>query len=110
MELVDTLIKQLVTPAAVSDKNPESLWKDILMQPRNKAERLFLLDVDTKDDNILERLNNYLLVSDLFFEARPTPNGMHYVTEPFNPVVLEEFEDVSLKKDGLLYVESLEIK
>jgi hypothetical protein len=104
LEFIDTLTRQLVLPQSVSNKNPESLWKDILMQPRNKAERWFLIDVDTKDVSILAAIKSNPQIG--ICEVVPTPNGFHVVCEPFDPRLIESLPDVSVKKDALLYIET----
>ena len=108
LELIETLTKQLVFPNSVSNKNPESLWKDLLMQPRNKTERLFLIDVDCMNEapvvfTCLEANQVRIIMK------RYTPNGMHIVTEPFDPKIINCFEHVEIKKDGLLFVEKYEV-
>lgn len=108
LELINTLIKQLVLPNSVSDKNPESLWKDILMQPHNKAERLFLLDIDTKDEAVFNSvINNPEVVPQ---KVVATPNGFHIICEPFNPNHIESIADVvSIKRDALLYIQTITV-
>jgi hypothetical protein len=108
LELIETLTKQLVYPLSVSDKNPEALWRDILMQPRNKVERLFLIDVNTLD---------YGCVSQILADARitvqyvtHTPNGYHIVAEPFDPRFIEPLSEfASIKKDALVYITTIDV-
>lgn len=74
-----------------------------LMSPSARKTKLFLIDVDdNKEAPIVEfflRKNGI----DILKEYK-TVNGKHFITEPFNPKQLEEFEleSVSIKKDGLL--------
>lgn len=107
LELAHTLFDQLINPEGTSNKNPESLWKDILLQPRNKSERLFLLDIDTKDNSVLLKLltNPQLIVR---YKVE-TPNGYHLICEPFNPELIQNIEQVEVKKDALVYIETVEI-
>lgn len=70
--------------------------------------KLWMLDIDTKDDNIKKQLTNK------FFPliTLETKNGYHMIIEPSNPYEINEtlntfeFADVELKKDALtlLYV------
>ena len=110
LEFINALTKQLVAPDSVSQKNPESLWKDILMQPHNKAERLFLLDVDTKDEVVLQALTSNEEIKS--HRVVSTPNGFHIVCEPFNPNLLDSLGiayDVSVKRDALLYMQTITV-
>lgn len=110
LELIETLTKQLVVPDSVSNKNPESLWKDILMQPRNKAERLFLLDIDTRDYAVCSAAINSVGADCVIHTVVSTPNGYHVVCDPFNPERLSSLADVSIKKDALLFISLLEVE
>lgn len=72
-----------------------------LMKPQNKAERNFLIDIDTKD---IEQItawtikNNHIPVL-LYY---PTPNGWHFITKPFDPALLIEVNNSEVKKDALM--------
>ena len=110
LELIETLTKQLVTPEAVSNKNPESLWKDILMQPKNKASRLFLVDIDTKDYTVCNAVINSVGAEVVVHKVVSTPNGYHVVCDPFNPERISNIANVSIKKDALLFISLLEIE
>lgn len=109
LELAHTLINQLVKPEGNSDKNPESLWKDILMKPSNKAERLFLVDVDSTDYDEKKAVQDVLRLVK-FHQVTPTPNGQHIITDPFDPRSIEKlFPYAEVKKDALVYVDTVEV-
>ena len=85
----------------------EAMWRTVLMQPENKAERLFLLDVDHKDVNIsrlLERVQRPLE------RMVTTPNGFHVVVKPFDVRLVDDIENVEVKKDAFLFIEKFEVK
>ena len=86
----------------------DSVWKSIIMKPENKAERLFLIDIDTKDTSIVTNIINLLCDKNVSIEEdNETPNGYHLITKPFNPQLLKDFDDVEIKKDALLYLNSV---
>jgi hypothetical protein len=108
LELIDTLTRQLVLPNSVSNKDPESLWKDILMQPHNKAERLFLLDIDSKDEFVIKTIFINALIN--IHQVAETPNGFHMICDPFDPKLIESFQEtVSIKKDALVYIQTITV-
>lgn len=107
LELAETLIKQLVYPESVSNKDPESLWKDILMQPHNKAERLFLIDLDSNDEALAKKIiyNPAITVHDKI----KSPNGFHLICDPFDPRQIEGMPEASVVKDALVYIKTVTV-
>ena len=117
LELVKTLIDKHTT--SINNIKPvPRLWKTILMQPRNKAERKYLIDIDNVDiiDSVKEILTDYItnhnnsdqnkqLMNS--FDTIKTPNGYHIIIEPFDVRILDHFseKDCSINKDGLLFIE-----
>lgn len=108
IELAKTLIDQLTNPQGTTDKNPESLWKTILMQPRNKAERLFLIDIDSQEGVVLDEVLRALPDKRMIKDYIHSPNGIHIVIEPFNTALLRDIHQVEVKKDALLYIETFQ--
>jgi hypothetical protein len=85
----------------------DSEWKSLLMKAENKAERKFLVDIDT--DNLMVRHDVIKMLRENsidILEENQTPNGYHIITNPFNPQLLDEdrFKDVELKKDELFFL------
>lgn len=77
-----------------------------LMQPNNKDERLFLLDLDTKDTAQLDStLRSYQKDILLKYESI---KGWHYIVLPFNPTFLENVNHCAIKKDALLLLHFLD--
>lgn len=78
-------------------------WISCVMSPKCRAETSFIIDVDTDDpvdgEFIKEQLE--LLRVKILLEYK-TKNGIHIVTEPFNPNTIPEAD---IKKDGLLLLD-----
>ncbi len=95
----------LVLNGEVFAHKVDSVWKSVLMKPENKAERLFLVDVDTKDLETLEAVKTKLHEAKVLLkEVVETPNGFHLVTTPFNKTMVTQFENVEVKTDALLFM------
>jgi hypothetical protein len=96
-----------------SDKNSEicidSVWKSCLLQPECRADKFFLLDIDSEKayayvENALRQeliKSVHMPLNEAFIK---TPNGWHLVTEPFDIRILK-CEGLELKRDGYLFVE-----
>lgn len=78
-------------------------WISCVMSPKCRAETSFIIDVDTDNpvdgEFVKEQLE--LLRVKILLEYE-TKNGMHIVTEPFNPNTLPEAD---INKDGLLLLD-----
>lgn len=86
----------------------ESTFKSILMSPECKFDRNFLLDIDTQDAVILQKIWAFLEDKRIPWKYTTTPNGFHIVTTPFNSeAFLAEFKDVTLHRDGYLFVKRI---
>jgi len=83
----------------------DSEWKSLLMKKEQRAERLYLLDIDTKDEKtVIAIINKVDSLGVALIEQIETPNGHHIVIEPLDKRELSEFEDVSVKTDDLVYL------
>lgn len=81
-----------------------SIWKTCLLQSEAKADKYFLLDVDSelaykKTKEIVINTGDYML-----WENK-TPNGHHIITKPFDTRLISTIEDVSVHKDGYVFLE-----
>ena len=86
----------------------DSLWKTCLLQPKCRAERKYLLDIDTKDfKRECEVMEAIKKTNPELLERTETPNGVHIVLEKFDTRVLEGIEDVEFKRDGYVFVERI---
>ena len=73
------------------------------MKPSNKATSYFVLDIDTKDnkviDSVFKKLDGNKIKDHWTYQ---TNQGWHVVTDPFNPTLLKCVGDVTILKDSLL--------
>lgn len=83
-------------------KDIKNRWIGALMTLSSRAETHFLIDCDCNEGEssnetrvILGRSTNILLEYE-------TPNGVHFITEPYNP---NETPGLEIKKDALMYIE-----
>lgn len=114
IELAKTLI-DIVAGINDTTKTVETLWKNVLSQPRNKSERLFLIDVD--DASLANKVVQIIraVAKAIIIDESATPNGYHIVTTPFDPRLLldnltkEEAVNVEIKKDALFFIEKYEV-
>lgn len=110
LDLINIVTRSLVYE---NNRSIESIWLSCLMTPANAAERLFLLDVDTKDLETVQNIRT-LVDEDLLYEVE-TPNGWHIVTLPFNPKKLEtipfqnELSQVEIKRDAFVLVDTFTV-
>lgn len=72
-----------------------------LMKPENRASNNFLLDIDTKDTKEVNSFlsNNRDIVMKYVY---PTPQGWHYIVDPFNPRLCFDYSSFEVKKDALM--------
>lgn len=101
------LMKDLIDRPEDLSHKIDSHWKSILMKSNCKADKKFLVDIDTKQletrENVLEALKSTTIL-----ESVETPNGFHFVTEVFDTRLLKDMEDVEIKKDELVFMEMFE--
>jgi len=74
-----------------------------LMKPENRDRSLFLLDVDSKDTSEADAF----LISNsgiMQYYSYPTPNGWHYIVEPFDLRMCEDAETFEVKRDALMLI------
>lgn len=71
-----------------------------LMKPENRYEKRFLLDYDSKNlGELCKFLVNNRIDTYFYYE---TVNGFHYVVKPFNVLLANECENLTVVKDGLI--------
>jgi hypothetical protein len=93
--------------------NIDSLWKTCLMQPENKAERFFLIDIDTKDENIIKAIELLLEERHINYLLRETVRGYHIKSDVFDIRLITNdpfYKDVEIKKDALFFIQTIEIQ
>lgn len=91
----------------------DKLWYSCMMKPNARATKYFLIDIDTKDESILQlvrdTINGWEMKcnrSEILLEQE-TRNGFHYITTPFDVRIIEPIENVEVKTDGLLFLEAI---
>jgi len=101
------LMKKLIDDPENWDYRIDSLWKTCLMQPQCKAEHKFLIDIDTKDINVMSEVGVYIINSDGFiFDVIETPNGFHLITSKFNTKDFT-YPNVELHRDAFYFVDKV---
>ena len=88
-------------------KRLDRYWLSEVQKPAARDDRRFLFDLDDVTADEAERLVATLGEHTTVVTWRPTPNGYHVVTEPFNHTELATDVDYELKTDGLLFLERL---
>jgi hypothetical protein len=84
--------------------NIDMEWRSALLQPACiYGEKLFMLDVDTKDvKSILESIpENHLI------KSVESPKGWHFICKPFDTRKVCALENVSLQRDGYFYIKTI---
>ena len=89
-------------------KRIDSFWISALMQPESRVkERRFMLDIDTKDEIIIDRILNDF--PRIIICKRETVNGWHYVVAPFNKQIGTCFSVMEVKTDALLFLKHIKV-
>ena len=90
----------------------DSLWRTALLQKECiYGEQYFLLDVDTKKEEELIKLNSLIPdIENTLDNIIETPNGYHYITKKFDTREVCELSYVTLIRDGYLFIEKIGVK
>ncbi|MDD3915445.1 MAG: hypothetical protein PHF76_12460 [Bacteroidales bacterium] len=89
------------------------VWYSSLMQPNTRATKYFVVDVDTKNQEVLNKVIDTIENFDCkgytarVFHVKETRNGYHVVTSGFDKKVLSGIPDVSVQSDTLLYLDCI---
>ena len=90
-------------------ENRHKFYRDVknrfisaLMSPRSRAETHFLIDFDYEEDGEPDDARVELKNNTTILLEYDTPNGKHFITEPYNPNNTPELE---IKKDALIFIE-----
>lgn len=93
-------------------KRIDSEWKSILHKPECRDDKHFLFDLDDVDldesQALLARFRAHLDDHTTIVLENQSPNGYHFVTEPFNPNDLDVGVAYELKKDDMVFVRFLD--
>ena len=108
-------INNYIKDSIYSDENKEQMLKSLgsinnvwfseLMKPHSRATRYFIIDIDTKDMDVLTKILKDMRNLKVFIHYTPTTHGYHVITKPFDFTKFNFGEKVELKKDGLMFIE-----
>jgi len=85
-------------------KRLDSQWKSTLQTAGNKDSNNFVIDCDTKEESqvyeLYENLQNVTTIKDI----RETPNGFHFLTDPFGFPQYDWIANEQVNTDDLIYL------
>ena len=83
----------------------DSQWRTELLQKECiYGQKRFMLDVDTRDEEKIKRLEDLLIV---WCERRSSPNGWHYITMPFDKREVCKLDYGTLIRDGYYFIKEV---
>lgn len=83
----------------------DSIFRTGLLQRGAKVTKFFMLDVDTQDEEKVTIVEKMCLIAGTKVLRRiKSPNGWHYITEPFDTREITQLEYVTLLRDGYHHV------
>jgi len=87
----------------------DSEWRTALMQRECRITNFFMLDIDTKDEEILKVIDKRIIedAKGIIYEKHETPKGWHYITEPFDTRWVLLKDCVTLLRDGYVFVKEI---
>lgn len=106
------LMIDLITRPEQYEGSIDSHWKSILCTDACKSENKWLIDIDRKDEDLINSVKEFVLSHfGEIYETVDTPNGHHLITNRFdNRDFKNTFsEDVEIKKDALVFVEAVDL-
>lgn len=86
-------------------KRLDSSWISALQSDEHRYSKRFIFDID--DPELYKTAFNTLSQQTEIVANIKTPNGYHILTAPFNYTninLIDQYEEIELKKDGLLYL------
>ena len=84
----------------------DSIWKTALLQKECKAENRYLLDIDTVHSDELITIAG-LIPENRKRERIATPNGWHWIIEPFDARKICKLPYVTLIRDGYYFIKEI---
>ena len=109
MALKTTLAHLILHPEDAS--RVDSIWKTQLMKPTCKAERKYLIDIDTNEQFRYENTKKLLNDANVqILHEIKTPNGWHIITEKFDTRLIHDLKDIELHRDRYYYIKSVKGK
>ncbi|MDQ5884032.1 MAG: hypothetical protein QG556_369 [Pseudomonadota bacterium] len=83
----------------------DSEWKTTLLQPESKAEKKFMLDIDTNDLTVISEAES--IVGDILESVKTPSGGMHWIVQPFDRRNIEHLKDITVLTDGYIFVDQV---
>lgn len=85
----------------------DTAWRTALLQKECKAEKKFMLDVDTQDQDKLIIINRILDKHAQEHFRVKSPNGYHIITNRFDTRTICELDYVTILPDGYYYIKTV---
>lgn len=85
----------------------DSLYKKMLLQTTCRYTKNFMLDVDSKDTEIVHDIA--ALEHTLLLDLHESPNGLHLIVKPFDKSKVKLPGQVTVLTDGYYFVEKFEV-
>lgn len=102
------LIKNLID---YPEKAPsiDAEWRTALMQKECRVTNYFMLDVDTKDDSVLNQIIEIAEKQDrdIIIQVIESPKGRHIITKAFDTREVCNIPDVTLLRDGYHFIKEI---
>lgn len=99
-----------------SDKRWDSVYSKALMQKQCRAEKKALVDIDTGDYDkakaVMKTIEKWCITKgnpSLTNTIIQTPNGWHFICQPFDKSILDDFDYADVDYDRLHFVELITI-
>ncbi len=112
MRDVDEAARQTISSLILHPENNsriDSIWKTNLMRSVCKAEKKYLIDIDTDRESTYEKTKQLLIDKGVtILKDIKTPNGWHLVTEHFDTRIVQDLENVELHRDRYYFVKLVE--
>lgn len=83
----------------------DSLWRTALLQPENAYTNWWLLDIDTQDVTKIDEVESLIgRWRGIIKKEIKTPNGWHFIVNPFDSRKVCELSYISLIRDGYEFI------
>jgi hypothetical protein len=79
-------------------KNLNTMFVSCLMKPANRAEKKYLIDMDSKDKSQVSIIRDRYHI----LHKYETPNGWHFICKPFDVRTIIDLPHCEVKKDALM--------
>lgn len=94
-------------PTRKKIKRLDKEWLSTLLKSENKADKYFIIDIDSQDMDLYDRTIESLQENTEIIHAIESPNGFHVITRPFGYPNWEAQSwdaEIEIKTDGLTFL------